>query len=243
MTAHTITGRKRPVAKDIALTAVLASLYAVLSLLKISPIIGLQGQAITAAAIIAPLMGIILGPYFGALSTFLGGTVGFFLDFFSPPSLASGVVTATCSGLIHRGKQLQATSIYLTLFLLLALYQNIGPVWLFPPYIWFQTIGLLILLSPLHRIATQKFRAKNNSGILYAFFVTSLVSTLAGQIAGTLTLELIHIPDVNYFLGIWVTTAFLYPVERIIIALGATFTGVALHKTLNLSNIRPDSNH
>ena len=178
-----------------------------------------------------------MGPYFGTLSTFLGGTVGFFLGFFSPPSLASGVVTAACSGLIHRGKWPHATSIYLTLFLLLALYPNIGPAWLFPQYIWFQTIGLLILLSPLQRIVTQKFHAKNNSGALYAFLVTSLVSTLAGQIAGTLTLALTQIPDENYFLGIWVTTALLYPVERIIIALGAAFTGVALHKTLNPSDL------
>jgi len=224
--------------KNIAQAAIFTSLYVVFGFLKISPIIGLPGQAITAAAIVAPLIGIILGPYLGMLSAFLGGTVGFFFGSFSPLSLTSGVATATCSGLIHNGKRIPALLVYLALFLLLALYPSIGPVWLFPTYVWFQAIGLLVLLSPLLTVATQKFHTSNDSSVFYAYFVTALVSTLAGQIAGTLTLELIQVPDANYFLGTWVTTAFVYPIERTVIALGATLIGVALHKALASSNLK-----
>ena len=54
--------------KDTALTVTFTALYAVFGFIKISPIIGLSGQAITAAAIIAPIIGILLGPYVGTLS-------------------------------------------------------------------------------------------------------------------------------------------------------------------------------
>ena len=72
---------------DVALTAVFTALYAVFGFLRISPIIGLSGQAITAAAIIAPIIGMLLGPYIGTLSTFLGGTIGFLLGIALLPEL------------------------------------------------------------------------------------------------------------------------------------------------------------
>jgi len=222
--------------KNIALTAVFTSLYVVFGFIKISPIIGLPGQAITAAAIVAPLIGIVLGPYFGTLATFLGGVVGFFFGSFSPPSLPSGVATAACSGLIRDGRRVPAVLVYLALFLLLALYPNIGPVWLFPAYVWFQVIGLLVLLSPLQSIAIKKFHARNDSSIFYAYFVTALVSTLAGQMAGTLTYVLLYLKDVAF--GLWMTTAFIYPIERTIIAFGAALTGFALHKALRFSSFK-----
>ena len=56
---------------EVALTVCFTALYVVFGFLKISPIIGLPGQAITAAAIMAPLIGIILGPYIGTLTTLM----------------------------------------------------------------------------------------------------------------------------------------------------------------------------
>jgi hypothetical protein len=207
--------------------------------MKLSPIIGLSGQAITAAAIMAPLIGIILGPYVGTLCAVLGGVVGFFFGSFSQLSFFSGVATVLCSGSICEGRRVAAILAYLSLFLLLVFYPSVGPVWLFPVYMWFQIIGLVILVSPLQTAAMEYFASKNGSRLFFAFFVTSLVSTLAGQIAGTLTLEIIHIPDSNYFLGTWVATSILYPVERTIIAMGAAFVGASLYKVLRSTSFMP----
>lgn len=196
----------------------------------------MPGQAITAAAIMAPLIGILLGPYVGTLCAVLGGVIGLFFGSFIQLSFFSGVVTALCSGLICKGKRVVAAIVYLSLFLLLAFYPSVGPVWLFPIYMWFQIIGFVILISPLQTIAVRYFASKNSSRLPFAFFVTSLVSSLAGQIAGTLTLEVIHISDTNYFLGTWVATAFLYPVERTVIAIVVAFVGVSLYKILRSTN-------
>ena len=225
--------------KDIALTITFTALYVVFGFLKISPIIGLPGQAITAAAIMAPLIGIILGPYVGTLCAALGGVIGFFFGSFSQLSFFSGIATALCSGMISERRRVVATLVYISLFVLLVFYPSVGPVWLFPIYMWFQMIGLVILVSPLQTMATKYLTSNNSSRLFFAFFVTSLVSTLAGQIAGTLTLEVIHISDANYFLGTWIATAFLYPVERTIIALGAAFVGASLYKILKSANFMP----
>ncbi|GEM_PF-5609388 len=82
------------------------------------PIIGLPGKAITAAAIAAPIIGIILGPYVGALSTILGGIIGFFAGSFSLPSLFAGAFATLCAGMLCAGKWIHCVFTYLSLLLL-----------------------------------------------------------------------------------------------------------------------------
>jgi hypothetical protein len=228
--------------KQLALAVSFAALYVVFGALKISPIIGLPGQAITAAAIIAPVMGIIFGPYIGTLSTFFGGIIGLSLGFFSPPSVASGVIATLCGGTTSKGKRSISTSIYLILLLLLAFYPVIGPARLYPPLLLFQIIGLTILVSPLQSVATKNLDSNSNPKLLYAFFVTSLTSTLAGQIAGSLTFEAILLADVNLWTGTWIATAFLYPIERTIIAISAGLIGAALIRVMRAASLMPSLN-
>jgi hypothetical protein len=227
-------------AKETALSVTFTALYAVFGFLKISPIIGLSGQAITAAAIIAPIIGILLGPYIGTLSTFLGGIIGFSLGSFSPPSLASGIFAALAAGLTHTSKRVVSIFIYLSLLLLLAFFPNVGAAWLFPLAMWFQIVGLIILISSLQSVATRYLNAGKNSKLFYGLFVTSLTSTLVGQIAGTLTLEALTF-DVSFWKTTWVIITPLYPAERIIIALAATLVGAPLIKALRRTNIMPNA--
>jgi hypothetical protein len=228
-------------ANEVALTVCFTALYVVFGFLKVSPIIGLPGQAITAAAIMAPIIGVILGPYIGTLSTILGGVIGFSLGYFSAPSFVSGVFAASCAGMLYVGKRSVCTFTYFSLLFLFGFYPFVGPVWLYPPLMWFQIAGFLILVSPLQSMASKNLNSSNKSKPLFAFFVTSLTSTLAGQIAGSLTLELISWPifiaDVNVWKANWQLLTFLYPVERIIIALGAAFIGTSVHKVLRSANI------
>jgi len=226
-------------ANEVALTVCFTALYVVFGFLKISPIIGLPGQAITAAAIMAPLIGIILGPYIGTLSAVLGGVIGFFSGYFSPPSFVSGIITVLCAGMLCRGKRSLCAFTYFSLIFLFGFYPFVGPVWLYPPLMWLQIAGFLILVSPLQSAAIKSLNSNNNSKLLSAFFFTSLTSTLAGQISGSLTFELLSWPifmaDVNVWKANWQVITFLYPVERIIIALGAAFIGTSLYRVLRFS--------
>ncbi|NWG11802.1 hypothetical protein HXY33_08685 [Candidatus Bathyarchaeota archaeon] len=228
--------------KELALVSSFTALYIVFGAIKISPIIGLPGQAITAAAILAPMMGIIFGPYISVAATFLGGMIGISLGYFSQLSFASGIAAALCSGLTSRGKRIISMIVYLVLFLLLAFFPVVGPAWLFMPYLWFQIIGFIILILPLQSTAIKNFDSNNSSRLFYAFFVTSLTSTLAGQMAGSATYELIVYPDTVGATGTWITTAFLYPIERVIIAIGSAVIGTALFKVLKTANLVPSLN-
>jgi MFS family permease len=235
-----MTSHPRLNTKEVALTTVFTALYAILGFIKISPIIGLSPQGITAAAIVAPIIGILLGPYIGTLSTFLGGVIGFSLGALSYPSLAAGIPTAFCAGMISTKRRLTNIVTYLALFLLFAFYPTVGPAWLFPLSTWFQIAGLIILVSPLQSVAGDNLNSRNNTRMLIGFFLTCLASTLAGQITGSLVFEALN-PNATALLGNWQTLTFVYPVERTIIALAAMIIGASLVKILRTANLLPSA--
>lgn len=221
-------------AREVALSACFAALYVVLSFVPMFRLLG-AFQSITLAAIMVPLIGIMLGAYLGAVSTFLGGIINYSLGTFSPMSLVAGVVGALCAGLLYKNRQALCSLTYMILLLIFALYPLYGPFWTFPQVMWFHLVGFLILVSPLQSAASKGFKSGKASKLLFAFFVTSLTSTLAGQIAGNVVFETITDPR-----GTWPVLTFVYPFERTIIALIAAFIGVPLFealKTTNLTNV------
>jgi hypothetical protein len=145
--------------------------------------------------------------------------------------------------MLTKGKHAASIFIYFSLFFLFGFYPFVGPVWLYPPLMWFQITGFLILISPLQSMALKTLNSNNNSKLLFAFFITSLTSTLAGQIAGSLTSEILAWPvfvaNVDSWRAIWQITTFLYPLERTIIAVSAAFIGTSLHKVLRHANTMP----
>lgn len=235
-------------AKEVALVICFSALYTYFSFVPAFPIVGLQGGAITLAAITAPIIGIILGPYLGMLSTLLGGIVGlFFAPAFFPPSFASGIVTAVFAGMLYTNRRNLCIFMYFSLLFFFGFYPFVGPVWLYPPFMWFHIIGFLVLVSPLHSVASKNMRNfNNNSKLLSAFFIVFLTSTLSGQIAGSLIFEFISWPifiaDVNFWTKLWQLLTWVYPIERIIITLIATFIGVLLYKVLKSANLLPSFN-
>lgn len=232
---------KKLSAKTTALIVCFTALYTAFCFIPISPIIGLPGKTITAAAIMAPIIGIMLGPFTGAFSTLFGGTIASFSGAFSPPSLVSGVVTAFCSGMLCLHKRSLCVFTYFSLLFLFGFYPFVGPFWLYPPFMWFHIVGFLILISPLQSKAIKNLKSESVSKLFQAFFITSLTSTLAGQIAGSLIFEVlawpIFIADVNGWRATWQFLTLLYPVERILIALMGTLIGTTLHKILKSANL------
>lgn len=231
-------------ARNLALVISFSALYAVFCVFPIFQIIGFPNKAITIASVMAPVIGIILGPYLGVFSTMVGGLVGLFYGIFSHISLVAGVVTAFCAGMLKNGRRDLCAITYLLLLLLFGFCPYIGPVWLYPQLMWFHIFGFAVLISPIQSMAFKNLQnaenAKNRSIQILSMFFTLLVSTLAGQIAGSLVFELTmwlsFTVDVNGVKLNWQAITFIYPVERVVIALGSTFITVALHKTLKSAN-------
>lgn len=234
---------RRLKAKDVSLIICFTALYTYFCFIPAFPIAGSQGGSITLAAITAPIIGIILGSYLGMLSTLLGGIVGlFFAAPFIPPSFVSGIVTAFFAGMLYANKSTVCAFMYFSLLFFFGFFPFVGPVWLYPPLMWFQILGFLVLVSPLQSMALKNMQnSNNNSKLLSAFFIVFLISTLAGQVAGSLAFEFTSWPifnaDVDDWTLFWQLLTWVYPVERMIIALSATFMGVFLYKVLSSANL------
>lgn len=229
-------------AKDVALIACFTALYAVLGSVPIFPILGAVGRSITAAAITAPIIGFLLGPYIGMLPATLGGIITFFAGNFYPPSFVSGIVTACVAGLQCKGKRVLSILLYFLFFVFFCFYPSIGPFWLFPLSMWFQTIGLLILISPLGSLAINNVKTSSNGKLVFSFFIISLTSTLSGQISGSLTNVLsaqagiLQLPK-DGWKALYESLTIIYPIERTVIASGAAFVGIPLFKVLRSANL------
>jgi len=228
--------------KELALIVYFSALYAVFCVFPIFQIVGLPNRSITMAAVMAPVIGIVLGPYCGALSAVLGGLIGLSFGVFSPISLVSGIVTSFFAGAISLGKRNLCAFVYFSLLLFFGFYPFVGPVWLYPQLIWFQIFGFLVLVSPLQSTAAKNTQnPKGNGGLMFGIFITSLIASLAGQIAGSLIYEIISWPiliaDINAWKLNWQIVTWLYPLERIIIALASTLIGTALHKVLKPADL------
>jgi MFS family permease len=223
-------------AKDVALIICFTALYAVFATIPIFQILGMPSRNITAAAIAAPIIGSLLGPYVGTLSTTFGGAISFYWSFF-PPSFFAGITTALCAGLLHKGKRIWCILIYLALLVAFGFYPYTGPAWLFPLSMWFQIAGFLILVSPLITVAVKNVKSNSKSKLVSAFFTISLTSTLAGQIAGSLTFMLLFPAPLGGWQALWEGLTIVYPIERTVIALGSAFIGAPLFRVLQSANL------
>ncbi len=225
--------------KEVALIIVFTALYLYFSFIPAFPIVGLPSRAITLAAITAPIIGIILGPYLGMLSTILGGAMAwFFSSSFSLPSLVSGVAAAVFAGMLYRNRRSLCVFMYLSLLFFFGFYPIVGPAWLYPPFMWFQVFVFLILISPLQYKALEGIRDfDSNSKYLYGFFIVFLNSTMAGQIAGSLTYEIYAPFFLEEIVLSWQILVWVYPIERTLITFGSTLIGAFLHRILINGNL------
>jgi len=231
--------------RDMALTACFAALYVVFSLWNLFPVIGTDGKWINAAVVMAPLFGMVLGPYFGALAITIGGIAGAIFQItgpFGPLSFVPHAAAAFCSGMLTSKKQKVCVVTYAPFLFLFAFFPTIGPVWLWPAVLWLDLIGLVVLASPLqYRAMNAMNEASSSVWLMFGITITCLTATLFGHVVGSILFEGIYL-QVNSSVDFWRTTwqglTFLYPVERGLITLAATLVGTPLVKTLRMYEFR-----
>jgi len=214
---------------------------AVLSLVSLFPVIGSAGKFITMATVMAPLMGLILGPYLGTAAVSMGGFIGWIITQAGPFSFLSfvpGAAAALCSGLLYNRRWMACIVLYSALLLALAFYPVIGPAWLYPNYLWFQLVGLIVLASPL-RSRSNDFLHKHSSFLELSFGagIISFTAALFGQVVGSVMFEIMYWPTIypqieSWKVFVWQPATVVYPVERTLIALLATVIGAPIIKAL-----------
>jgi len=219
--------------KAIAAIAIFSALYAALRIIPTVPMVG-TGATFRLSDILAPLFGVLLGPYVGGVSIIIGtfaaiglGTPApfFGLDFL--PAL----VVAVSLGFLVRRKWLPV--VILNALLLVGYAVNpltsnfISTPWGIFPYLWMHIIAFIVLISPLgHKSGEWVANVPEES--LRRETVAGLVSLIAGffgvVIGAILVLTTTLLPDFSLF-GIleivWLTIGLLSIICGTIIILAA----------------------
>ncbi len=179
---------------DIALISVFAALFYLLTLLPGIPIIGGKGK-IELAAAIAPLFGILLGPWRGALAAFLGAFISWALPPGSPdpfsgllilaPTISSLVAGLFTSGnVLGRMKGWQLSSLILGGLIALWYLTWIGVRAFYYPVMHFAGLALMLAFrSKVSEYLLSSSRVKNSVAVVVASYCGIVSDHMVGNLA------------------------------------------------------------
>jgi hypothetical protein len=230
--------------KQIAIIAIFAALYTVLRLMQTIPMIGVEGGKFSVSDVIAPIYGIVLGPYVGGASvitgTFLAIAMGrpvtfLFLDFL--PAL----VNCVALGFLMRGKWwpvVALNAILLAGFILnplTTIFITIGGVSI--PFFWLHIVAFIVLVSPLGHRAGQWIQTLKPAKLAVGLTVFAFVGTMMQHLTGNILTEAVMgyiVPTMTpaAFNGMWNLVFFTYPWERLILIVLAVVVGIPLVRVL-----------
>jgi len=230
---------------NIALVAIFAALYYVLSLISpYVPAIGLPDIKIQLEALIASVFGLVLGPYLGALAAFLGAFITWVLppgsmNPMGAPFLLSPPINALVVGLIFYRKWKYAFAVFGALiltFLFLPPSQPLTEQYIVPAAVLWDKILALLLIIPTVKLSNK---LSNPAKLPILFFLLSFIGNQADNMWGADIFAvpfvyegIFQIPDVNVVRYLFVVSPFIYPAIRLIQAIFATMIAVPLIKTL-----------
>jgi uncharacterized membrane protein len=229
--------------KIVASIAIFAALYAALRLVPTVPMVG-TNATFHLSDILAPLFGILLGPYVGGVAILIGtfaamglGTPAPFLGLDFLPAF----VVAVSLGFLVKGKWLHVIALNAALLILYALNPltsniidtPIGPV----PYLWMHILSFIVLISPLGRKAAKWVTSSKTGLITVGFAILAFVGTMMQHLTGGILYEVIpsqitHTVLPSAYPGIWNFVFYIYPLERLALIAGAVLIGVPVTKSV-----------
>jgi hypothetical protein len=230
--------------RNIALVAIFSALYYVLSLITpYIPAIGVPEIAISLEALIASVFGIVLGPYLGTLTAFLGAFVTWTLpptgmSPFGLPFLLSPPLNALVTGLIFYKKWkfgFAAFVVMIIAFLFTPPVQPLAENWFVAVAVLFDKVIALFLILPVVIFAKKLGIGQASVFYFILFFIGNQADNMWGSFAfstpivygGIFGLEL------NAVRGLFLLSPFAYPTIRLIQAFIAMLIIVPLMRTLS----------
>jgi hypothetical protein len=229
--------------RQVALMAIFAALYFVLSLITpYIPALGVPEIKISLEALIATIFGLVLGPYLGAAAAFLGAFVSFIYTGMMPtniPFLLSPPLNALVTGFIFYKKWKWGFAVFTILIVAFLFTPPVQPLtenWFVAVAVLFDKVIALLLILPL-----VKFNSKLSAGKAAAFFF--LLAFIGNQVDNMWGSFIFATPmvygspffgglTVDVVRGLFVLSPFAYPAIRLIQAFIAMLIAVPLMQTL-----------
>jgi len=211
--------------KKVTLIAMLASAYAVLSLLPGMPMIGAEGTTIDLVRMLEIGYGLVLGPVYGPAAAFIGAVVGKMLKgggfglFFTPLAAVSAFIAA----MLGRGIKLGWMGAAGVLGVLTAGWYLFETGRTVPLYPMIQYAGLAIILVFREKIS-EMIKSDDRKTVTLGVLLCSFPSTVTGHMLGGLIYIVLLNPAASIFVGILPIAI----IERVAISIGATLFGTSL---------------
>ncbi len=233
----------RVTSKHVALMAIFAALYFVLSLITpYVPAIGVPAIRISLEALIATVFGLVLGPYLGAAAAFLGAIVSFVYTGMLPtniPFLLSPPLNALVSGLIFYKRWKWGFAVFAVLIVAFLFTPPVQPLtenWFVAVAVLFDKVIALLLILPL-----VKFKDALSAGKAAAFFfILGFVGNQVDNMWGSFIFATPMVYGSPFFgglsagdvRGLFLISPFAYPAIRLVQAFIAMLIAVPLMQTL-----------
>ena len=230
--------------KQIALLTIFTALYIVLRFIPFSMLIGPTGGFLSLSDFLAPIYGILLGPYFGGLSVILGNfgaigmgrTISFYGLDFLPDFMA-----AISTGFLSQNRRSKWAIVVAINAALLGIFL-VNPLTMVfissVPFAWLHIVAFIILLSPLSLMAAKWLQTLNYRKVVVGVALFAFMGAMIQHLMGNILFEVVlgqvtgSIPSAAYP-GIWTSVFLVYPVERLILIIAATGIGTPLLYLLN----------
>jgi hypothetical protein len=212
------------------------ALYIVLRFVPFSMVIGTTGGFLSVSDFLAPIYGILLGPYLGGLSVLFGNFaaigMGRTMSFFGLDFLPDFMAAVSTGFLYQRKRSTWTVVVALNAALLSIFFLNpLTSVFVLSvPYAWMHIAAFVVLLSFM---AARWLQTVDYRKIAFGVAIFAFIGTMIQHLTGNILFEVVlgqvttSIPAVAYP-GIWTTVFFVYPVERLILIISAVLVGTPL---------------
>jgi biotin transporter BioY len=228
--------------RNIALIAIFAALYYIFSLISIRIPISISGISISLEALIATVFGLVLGPYLGAATAFLGAFVTWTLppssmSLFGLPFLLSPPINALVTGLIYYKKWKWGFLFFSGLIIAFLFTPPVQPLTensIVAIAVLFDKIIAVLLILPLVKFAKQLSIGQGAVFYFLLAFVGNQADNMWGSFAFATPLVyggIFQMPLDAVRVG-FLVSPFAYPAIRLIEAFIVTLIAVPLMKTL-----------
>jgi hypothetical protein len=232
--------------RSVALVAVFASLYYVLSLVSpYVPAVGLPLLQIKLEALMASVFGLVLGPYLGGAAALLGALLAWALpptalNPYSTPFLLSPPLNAVVVGLVFYRKPKWASALFGTLiiaFLFLPPSQPLTQYYYVSAAVLWDKIIALLLILPIVLIGPKLAQAKSSTLHVKMFAFYLLLCFVGNQADNMWGSDIFAVPSVYTMFGLpdasavrvlFILSPFVYPAIRLLQAIVAAVIAVPI---------------
>ena len=236
--------------KIIASIAVFSALYGVMRIVPLGPMIGLSAY-FSVSDSLAPLYGILLGPFAGGISIIIGTSLGWLIGkpvTFLGLDFLPALINTVAIGLLVKRKWKLVVMLNIVLlginifspYSLLFVEIPLGNEIFHFPFLWLHIVAFLVLISPLRYKAISWIETIKPTYISWGVGLLAFIGTMMQHLTGNLVWELVAGQPIggltiSGFQGIWTGIFFAYPMERLALIIITVLVGTPLVRILQKS--------